>query len=93
MSKSELERFRDFCIQSPEATKQISESTSFEDLAKIAKQNGFTLTASDFEGTEIELADSQLEGVAGGGYSATCAGAACKTSNSGCLLSKSACGK
>ena len=67
-------KFLEFVSKNEEAKKELeANKASFttedntEALVKFAAKHGFALTAEDFQETEIELSEDELEAVAGGG--------------------------
>ena len=71
MASSDLDSFISFLSSNPEIQQSCINAATFNDVAAIAKANGFEVSGSDlvkFASTQVnELNDEQLASIAGGG--------------------------
>jgi len=71
MTTSNLDGFINFLSSNPDIEQSCASASSYNDVAAIAKANGFEVSGSDLvklASTQIkELRDEQLESISGGG--------------------------
>jgi len=72
MTTSNLDGFINFLSSNPDIEQSCASASSYNDVAAIAKANGFEVSGSDLvklASTQIkELRDEQLESISGGGW-------------------------
>ena len=67
-----VKAFADFLDSNPDISSKVSASSSYDEVAKIAKENGFDITGAELTKyaaqATSELSDEALEAVAGGAW-------------------------
>lgn len=72
MSQDQLQALIEAIKNNPQLQQQLSTASSIEEAAGIASEAGFNISSDDINqaiaSSGLELTDSELEAVAGGGY-------------------------
>lgn len=78
-----VEAFSEFLNANPDTASKVAACSTFDEVAAIAKSNGFTVTGAELTKhaakATSELTDDQLEAVAGGSWTESPSGDATAT--------------
>ena len=71
MSEEQLKAFLEKVKGDTSLQEKLKAAADFDAVTAIAKEAGFMISAGDLKNAQAEISEEELEGVAGGGYTAS----------------------